>query len=127
MPAKPILPIRQDDSDDSDEDYYDECGELPLRHAYIHSLAHLLHACLLRGDIDRAKRAWAILVGTVAVHVSSRHVCADTSMVDTMPRSRLACKMAVGSAVFVIRKFRCRTKHPNIYLCFASGRRLPAS
>ncbi|KIR68976.1 hypothetical protein I312_100929 [Cryptococcus bacillisporus CA1280] len=62
MPAKPILPIRQDDSDDSNESYYDEQGELPLRHAYIHSLANLLHACLLRGDIDRAKRAWAILI-----------------------------------------------------------------
>ncbi|KIR51513.1 hypothetical protein I315_05995 [Cryptococcus gattii Ru294] len=62
MPAKPILPIRQDDSDESNESYYDEQGELPLRHAYIHSLANLLHACLLRGDIDRAKRAWAILI-----------------------------------------------------------------
>lgn len=68
MPTKPILPIRQDDSDDSKESYYDEQGELPLRHAYIHSLANLLHACLLRGDIDRAKRAWAILVSIV--HVS---------------------------------------------------------
>lgn len=85
MPAKPILPIRQDDSDDSDEDYYDGHGELPLRHAYIHSLAHLLHACLLRGDIDRAKRAWAILVGTVTVHVALRYVFADASMIDSMP------------------------------------------
>ncbi|WVQ70577.1 hypothetical protein IAR50_000096 [Cryptococcus sp. DSM 104548] len=38
----------------------DDAGS--LRHAYIQSLAHCLQACLLRGDLERARRAWAILI-----------------------------------------------------------------
>lgn len=33
-----------------------------VRGAYVHNLVDCLHACLLRGDLDRASRAWAILV-----------------------------------------------------------------
>jgi len=32
------------------------------RKRYIHNLTDLLYVCLLRGDIERAQRAWAILV-----------------------------------------------------------------
>ncbi|ODO10491.1 hypothetical protein I350_01086 [Cryptococcus amylolentus CBS 6273] len=38
----------------------DDAGS--LRHAYIQSLAYCLQACLLRGDRERARRAWAILI-----------------------------------------------------------------
>lgn len=33
-----------------------------IRRIYIQNLTDLLHVCLLRGDRDRATRAWAILV-----------------------------------------------------------------
>ena len=33
-----------------------------IRKAYIQNLTELLHVCLLRGELDRAKRAWSILV-----------------------------------------------------------------
>lgn len=34
-----------------------------VRRIYVQNLTDLLHACLLRGEIKRAKRAWGILVG----------------------------------------------------------------
>lgn len=33
-----------------------------VRAAYIQNLVDLLHACILRRELDRARRAWAILV-----------------------------------------------------------------
>ena len=33
-----------------------------VRKIYIQNLTDLLHVCLLRGELERAKRAWAILV-----------------------------------------------------------------
>jgi hypothetical protein len=33
-----------------------------VRKLHIQNLVDLLHACLLRGELDRARRAWAILV-----------------------------------------------------------------
>ena len=38
------------------------CKPTSVRGIYIHNLSSLLHACLLRGEYDRAARAWAILV-----------------------------------------------------------------
>ncbi|EIW69960.1 hypothetical protein TREMEDRAFT_17734, partial [Tremella mesenterica DSM 1558] len=33
-----------------------------IRAIYLHNLSSLFHACLVRGDLDRARRAWSILV-----------------------------------------------------------------
>jgi hypothetical protein len=33
-----------------------------IRKIYIQNLTDLLHVCLLRGEVERAQRAWAILV-----------------------------------------------------------------
>lgn len=37
-----------------------------IRKIHIQNLVDLLHACLLRGDLIRARRAWSILVSYVA-------------------------------------------------------------
>ena len=45
-----------------------------IRKVYIQQLIDLFSILLLRGDIQRAKKAWAILVGT---GVSQREILAD--------------------------------------------------
>jgi len=37
-----------------------------VRRIYIQNLTDLLHVCLLRGEVERARRAWGILVSPVA-------------------------------------------------------------
>ena len=43
---------------------------LSVRRAYIQKLTELLHVCLLRGELERAKRAWSILVRQEATPLS---------------------------------------------------------
>ncbi|KAK8850454.1 hypothetical protein IAR55_004372 [Kwoniella newhampshirensis] len=45
---------------------------ISVRRTYIQDLSDLLHACLLRGDVERAKRAWAILIRCREVDWKSR-------------------------------------------------------
>ncbi|WVO17539.1 hypothetical protein L204_105234 [Cryptococcus depauperatus] len=65
MPANVRIPIHPGNSSARDKNQ-------PLRHAYIQSLADCLHACLLRGDLQRARRAWAILIRCPEVDWRSR-------------------------------------------------------
>ncbi|KAK4686329.1 RNA polymerase I-specific transcription initiation factor RRN11, partial [Tremellales sp. Uapishka_1] len=43
-----------------------------IRRIYIQNLTDLLHVCLLRGEVERAKRAWAILIRCREVDWKSR-------------------------------------------------------
>ncbi|WVQ85865.1 hypothetical protein IAT38_008033 [Cryptococcus sp. DSM 104549] len=69
-----------------------------IRNAYIHHLTDLLHACLLRGDIPRARRAWAILIRCREVDWKSRWywglLFLSTAGVEDEPEESLATMQA---------------------------------
>jgi hypothetical protein len=55
-----------------------------IRKSYIQNLTDLLHVCLLRGEVERAQRAWAILVCVARVTLLYQHNNGLTSA-DKMP------------------------------------------
>jgi len=52
---------------------HDTQQETSIRGIYIQNLTDLLHVCLLRGEFERARRAWAILVSFFTLY-SGQHL-----------------------------------------------------
>ncbi|WWD20637.1 hypothetical protein CI109_105113 [Kwoniella shandongensis] len=67
MPPHHLIPLNPNDVNRGSTS-----SHTPIRRVYIQNLTDLLHACLLRGDLDRAKRAWAILIRCREVDWKSR-------------------------------------------------------
>ena len=76
-----------------------------IRKLYIQNLTDLLHVCLLRGEIERARRAWAILV---RVEISTKQALTISPLSDSLPPGGLALTMALGpqAALFLLSESR---------------------
>jgi len=65
---------------------------LGVRRIYIQNLTDLLHVCLLRGEVERARRAWGILVSPVRFRGFQRH----ESILDLSSSARSDAVRSIG-------------------------------